>query len=113
MLRLRSVNTVDIYGAMTSNKYRLVLVMELLVGGSLKTFLSSERRLPDAHSRSIIGDICNGMRFLHGKGAVHGDLKSANVLLDGDGRAKVKHTPYVTIIDGKDSHSCAPRKQLT
>lgn len=93
MLRLRSAHTVNIYGAMTSNKHWLVLVMELLVGGSLKTFLNgSTRPLPAAQSRRIIEDICNGMKFLRGKATVHGDLRSANVMLDGDGRAKVKRT---------------------
>ncbi|CAN0499713.1 unnamed protein product, partial [Scytosiphon promiscuus] len=37
----------------------------------------------------IIQAGCAGMAFLHRKEAVHGDLKSSNVLFDGAGRAKV------------------------
>ncbi|CAN0421124.1 unnamed protein product, partial [Scytosiphon promiscuus] len=60
------------------------------VGGDLRALLKkSEDQLPEQQARQIIGDICAGMVFLHGKGTVHGDLKSANVLLDGAGRAKV------------------------
>ncbi|CAM9563844.1 unnamed protein product, partial [Hapterophycus canaliculatus] len=90
MIRLRSPNTVNVYGAVTSLPDRMVLVMELLVGGDLLTLLRrSKKPLPVEQSRRIIGDICTGMAFLHSKDTVHGDLKSANVLLDGDGRAKV------------------------
>ena len=90
MIRLRSPHTVNVYGAITSRKDRLVLVMELLVGGDLRSFLRhAEDPLSQAQSRQIIGDICAGMVFLHGKKAVHGDLKSANIMLDGAGRAKV------------------------
>ncbi|CAM9095757.1 unnamed protein product, partial [Hapterophycus canaliculatus] len=90
MIRLRSPNTVNVYGAVTSLPDRMVLVMELLVGGDLLTLLrKSTEPLPEKQSRRIIGDICTGMAFLHSKNTVHGDLKSANVLLDGDGRAKV------------------------
>ncbi|CAM9606844.1 unnamed protein product, partial [Hapterophycus canaliculatus] len=90
MIRLRSPHTVNIYGAVTSLPDRLVLVMELLVGGDLRTLLkNSEQPLPEEQSKQIIGDICAGMAFLHGKKTVHGDLKSANVLLDGAGRAKI------------------------
>ena len=91
MIRLRSDNTVNVFGAVTSLPDRMVLVMELLSGGDLLTMLKkSKELLPEEQSRGIVRDICTGMAFLHSKNTVHGDLKSANVLLDGDGRAKVK-----------------------
>ena len=90
MIRLRSLNTVNVYGAVTSLPDRMVLVMELLAGGDLLTMLrESKEPLPEQQSRRIIRDICTGMAFLHSMNTVHGDLKSANVLLDGGGRAKV------------------------
>lgn len=90
MIRLRSPYTVNIYGAITSQQDRLVLVMELLTGGDLRTLLkNSDESLPESQCRQIIRDICEGMAFLHSKKTVHGDLKSANVLLDSSGRAKV------------------------
>lgn len=91
MFRLRSPHTVHVYGKITSQQNHLVLVMELLVGGDLRMLLqSSNQPLPQEQSRRIIEDVCAGMTFLHSKGTVHGDLKSANVLLDGAGRAKVR-----------------------
>ncbi|CAN0184783.1 unnamed protein product, partial [Scytosiphon promiscuus] len=90
MIRLRSPNTVNVYGAVTSLPDRMVLVMELLVGGDLLTLLrKSAESLPEERCRRIVEDICTGMAFLHSKNTIHGDLKSANVLLDGDGRAKI------------------------
>lgn len=90
MIRLRSPHTVNVFGAITSSEERLVLVMELLVGGDLRMLLKSSRRpLPTEQSRRIIRDVCAGLAFLHSKDTIHGDLKSANVLLDGAGRAKV------------------------
>ncbi|CAN0045701.1 unnamed protein product, partial [Hapterophycus canaliculatus] len=90
MIRLRSPHTVNVYGAITSLPDRLVLVMELLAGGDLRTLLKNcKQPLPEIQSRQIIRDICAGMAFLHSKATVHGDLKSANILLDGRGRAKV------------------------
>lgn len=65
--------------------------MELLVGGDLRMFLkNADEPLAEAHARRIMGDVCAGMVFLHGKETAHGDLKSANVLFDGAGRAKVR-----------------------
>ncbi|CAM9474613.1 unnamed protein product [Laminaria digitata] len=92
MIRLRSPHTVNVYGAVTSLPDRMVLVMELLAGGDLRTLLKNSNKqppLPEERSRRIIRDICAGMAFLHSKDCVHGDLKSANVLLDGAGRAKI------------------------
>ncbi|CAM9703174.1 unnamed protein product [Ectocarpus fasciculatus] len=64
--------------------------MELLPGGDLRSLLkNSEQPLLEEQSLQIVRDICAGMDFLHGKETVHGDLKSANVLLDEAGRAKI------------------------
>ncbi|CAM9406825.1 unnamed protein product, partial [Ectocarpus sp. 8 AP-2014] len=90
MIRLRSPHTVNVYGAITSLPDGLVMVMELLAGGDLRAMLkNSERPLLEDKCRQIIQDVCAGMAFLHSKSTVHGDLKSANVLLDGRGRAKI------------------------
>lgn len=88
--RLRSPHTVFVYGAVTARSDRLILVMELLSGGDLRTFLKqAERHIPMQVTHRIVGDVCSGMAFLHSKLSVHGDLKSGNILLDGLGRAKV------------------------
>lgn len=95
MTRLRSPHTVQVYGAVTSWKDKFVIVMELLAGGDLRTFLKATKEpLVDNHARQIVGDVCAGMAVLHGKETIHGDLKSANVLLDGAGRAKVRMRSY-------------------
>lgn len=95
MKRLSSPNTVQVYGAVTALRGRFVLVMELLSGGDLRSLLKrSTEPLAETLVRQIIGDICNGVSFLHSKSIIHGDLKSANVLFDGVGRAKVSTTTF-------------------
>ncbi|CAN0462475.1 unnamed protein product, partial [Ascophyllum nodosum] len=90
MTRLKSPHTVQLFGAMTSRKDRFVLVMELMPGGDLRTLLRQTReRLPEVRERRIMKYICSGMAFLHNRGVIHGDLKSANVLFDSAGTAKV------------------------
>ena len=65
MNRFRSPYTVNVYGAVTVMQDRLVLVMELLSAGDLRTMLSNcEHPLPEQQSCQIIGDICPGMAFL-------------------------------------------------
>lgn len=90
MKRLQSPHTVQVYGAVTCREGELVLVMELMSGGDLRSYLKAARDpLAKDTLRTLVRDICAGMTFLHSKDVVHGDLKSPNVLLDGDGRAKV------------------------
>lgn len=95
MTRLRSPHTVHVYGAVTSRSDRLILVMELMSGGSLRSFLKdSSGPIEEEKARRIVGEVCAGMVFLHDKRTVHGDLKSANVLFDGYLRAKVRCYTY-------------------
>jgi serine/threonine protein kinase len=70
------------------------LLMELMERGSLYSILHSNFASPFAPTSTIERlrlalDIADGMRFLHHSGVVHRDLKSGNVLVSGDGRAKI------------------------
>lgn len=72
--------------------------MELLSGGDLGTFLRNVGApLADEHTRRIIRDVYTCMKFMHSKQTLHGDLKSANVLLDEVGRAKVSVFEIATV----------------
>lgn len=90
MIRLGSPYTVNVYGAITSRRNRIVVVMELLTVGDLRTLSRhSDEHFDEEQSRRIIEDVCAGIAFLHSKNTIHGDLKSANAMLD-DGEGKVK-----------------------
>jgi serine/threonine protein kinase len=74
----------------------LGLVFELMGGGSLHDFLHVMAQ--DVLVRpptdllwklTVCLDIAEGMSFLHSSQVLHRDLKSANVLLDQSGRAKI------------------------
>lgn len=105
MSRLRSSYTVLVYGAVTSRSDRLILVMELMSGGDLRAFLKeASGPIDEERACHIVGDVCAGMAFLHHRETVHGDLKSANVLFDGYGRAKVRRMLATRVLQNVGSH---------
>lgn len=110
MMRLRSPHTVNLFGAITCRKNRLVLVMELLSGGDLRAFLKNlEEPLPGNHARRIICDVCAWMAFCHSKDVVYGDLKSANVLLDGAAERRwdsCKHGGQWALLASEGRYAC-------
>jgi len=65
------------------------LVMEYLAGGSLRALLEHRGPLPVEMSVRIAADVCEGLAAAHAKGIVHRDVKPENILLTGEGRAKV------------------------
>jgi serine/threonine protein kinase len=64
------------------------LTMELVGGGTLAARLH-DGPLPIPEVLRIVREILLGLAELHRLGIVHRDIKPGNVLLDGDGRAKV------------------------
>jgi serine/threonine protein kinase len=71
-------------------------IFEMMGGGSLYDCLHGLaedavlRRPADLISKLMIClDIADGMKFLHNSKILHRDLKSANVLIDGEGRCKI------------------------
>jgi eukaryotic-like serine/threonine-protein kinase len=68
---------------------RQYIVFEHIDGENLKEFLVRKGRLDVREALEIALEIARALSFAHGHGLVHRDVKPQNVLLNGDGRAKV------------------------
>jgi serine/threonine-protein kinase len=68
---------------------RQYIVFEHIDGENLKEFVVRKGRLEVREALEIGLEIARALSFAHGHGLVHRDVKPQNVLLNGDGRAKV------------------------
>jgi serine/threonine-protein kinase len=68
---------------------RQFIVFELVEGRTLEEILDVEGRLPVRQALEIAIQVARGLAFAHEHGLVHRDVKPQNVILNGDGRAKV------------------------
>ncbi len=87
MSRLRSRWITQFYGVCLEPT-RHCLLMEYMEHGSLFSRLEHTALDPE-QQRSVALDVARGLLYLHTQGVVHGDLKSANVLLDRHHQAKL------------------------
>lgn len=78
------------------------IVTEWLNGGSLYSLLRSKEPISPSHKTLIAFDIARGMAYLHSRHIIHRDLKSPNVLLDDEGRAKICDFGYSRVADDSD-----------
>src|SRR5947207_3399197 len=65
------------------------IVFEYIAGGNLKEHLVRSGRLPVRDALELALQVARALSFAHGHGLVHRDVKPQNVLLNGDGQAKV------------------------
>lgn len=93
MAALRHPHIVNLFGYsrdMAAFQGSLVLVQEFIEQGALYTLLHTEKIKLTAPQRLTIAlDIVDGLRFLHFSSILHRDLKSLNVLITRDFRAKI------------------------
>jgi serine/threonine protein kinase len=68
---------------------RQFIVFELVEGRTLAEALRDEGRLPVRRALEIAIQVARGLGFAHEQGLIHRDVKPQNVILNGDGRAKV------------------------
>ncbi len=68
---------------------RQYIVFEYIDGENLKEHVARKGRLDVAEALEIALEVARGLAFAHQQGLVHRDVKPQNVLLNGDGRAKV------------------------
>ena len=68
---------------------RQFIVFEYIDGENLKELVVRKGRLEVREALEIAVEVARGLAFAHSQGLVHRDVKPQNVLLNGDGRAKV------------------------
>ena len=68
---------------------RQFIVFEYVDGENLKRLIERRGQVPVALALELAMQIARGLSFAHQQGLVHRDVKPQNVLLNGDGRAKV------------------------
>jgi tRNA A-37 threonylcarbamoyl transferase component Bud32 len=68
---------------------RQFIVFEYVDGENLKEFLERNGPLPVRRALELGIEIARGLAFAHQHGLVHRDVKPQNVLLNGEGKAKV------------------------
>lgn len=87
MRDLRHHRVISLFGATFTPPYWLVL--ELMSRGSLYTLLHSLEGIDWPLRLQWAQQIVEGLVYLHGKNIVHQDLKSMNILLDGNNQTKI------------------------
>jgi serine/threonine-protein kinase len=84
--RLQHPHLVTVFDA-GEDAGELFLVMELVDGQSLATIIGQRAPLPVDEAVSIAIQILDGLSAVHADGVIHRDVKPANVLVNGAGRA--------------------------
>lgn len=82
-----NVVTIHDFGVVSGRGF---LVMELLVGITLREELLARGRMPVSRIRKVLSGICAALDEVHKSGLVHRDLKPENVMLTGATRDVVK-----------------------
>lgn len=85
---LKSNYIVEFKGACLEQS-NYVLVMEFMQKGSLYKLLGSDQQIQWSTRVKMIEDIAYGIDYIHARGIAHCDLRSPNVLLDNNFRAKI------------------------
>jgi serine/threonine-protein kinase len=78
---------------------RQFIVFEYVEGENLKQLLERSGRLPVRRALDLAIQVGRGLAFAHEAGIVHRDVKPQNVLLNGDGQAKVTDFGIARSID--------------
>jgi serine/threonine-protein kinase len=80
---------------------RQFIVFEYVPGENLKELLIRTGPLPIRRAIEIALQVARGLAFAHGHGLVHRDVKPQNVLLNGEGEAKVTDFGIARSLDVK------------
>jgi serine/threonine-protein kinase len=120
--RLRHPRIVSLLGTSEGDYGEVMVVLELVEPGSLRKLLDAARdggALPACVGAlpcpaggpalfRIGRDVASALKYLHQRGIVHRDLKSANVLIAGDGHAKLSDFGLAKVVRETGGATAAP-----
>jgi serine/threonine-protein kinase len=86
--QLQHPSIVRAYGTFQSEG-RTFILMELVNGESLETYLTRRRPLPMPEVRGIARAVLSGLGYAHSMRLVHRDLKPSNILLSNNGAIQI------------------------
>ncbi|CBZ32932.1 protein kinase, putative [Leishmania donovani] len=90
MCNLQHPNIIHYFYCEESKEQKVIRVfMEFAGGGTLQSLLKTKGRLEYAELRALLRDVVEGLAYIHSQHYVHGDIKTANVLLSNDGKGKI------------------------
>ena len=78
---------------------RPYLVMEYVAGDTLASRLSEWGAPAPEHGSAIIADILSALAHAHAMGVIHRDVKPSNVIIGGDGRARLADFGIATVVE--------------
>jgi serine/threonine-protein kinase len=85
---LNHPNIVTVYDLEESEGH-LYMAMELLEGDDLRALIERQVDIPLADRVRVMGQICEGLGYAHGKGVLHRDVKPANIFVTSGGQVKL------------------------
>ncbi|KFM25471.1 putative serine/threonine-protein kinase kinX [Auxenochlorella protothecoides] len=103
--RCRSAYVVSFVGmAVNPGAGELYLLTHRMAGGDLYALIQKRHVTWNSGGWRIALDIARGLVYLASKRIVHNDLKSSNVLLDGEGRAKISDVGLAKMLPGSKAY---------
>jgi tetratricopeptide (TPR) repeat protein len=84
MARLRHPNILAVHGADVEDG-RVGIWSDLLSGSTLGELLETRERLTPAEVIQLAQPLATALSLIHRRGLVHGDIKPANIMIQGDG----------------------------
>ncbi|NXT81462.1 TSSK3 kinase, partial [Zapornia atra] len=81
--RLDHQNIIQVHEMLESAEGKICLVMELAEDGDIFDYVLREGPLPEPHAKELFCQLVEAIRYCHGCGVAHRDLKCENTLLQG------------------------------
>jgi len=86
------------------------LVSDWMPGGELSNYIKEN---PDVDRLGLLSDVAEGLRYLHSRNMIHGDLKGPNILVDDSGCARITDFGLARVTQSPDTMWSASRRGNT
>lgn len=88
MRQLSHRHIIQLYQVVETETF-IYIVMEYAAGGEIFDLVASRGRMSETEAAAKFGQILSAVNYCHNNRVVHRDLKSENLLLDGEGNIKL------------------------